>query len=26
MSTEETMDPQAFSDGMAANSTGLGLI
>ncbi|MFJ5694079.1 dihydrofolate reductase [Arthrobacter sp. NPDC093125] len=26
MSTEETMDPQAFSDGIAANTTGLGLI
>ena len=26
MSTEETMDPQAFSAGIAANTTGLGLI
>jgi dihydrofolate reductase len=26
MSTEETMDPQAFSDGIAANTTGIGLV
>jgi dihydrofolate reductase len=26
MSTEETMEPQAFSDGIAANTTGLSLI
>src|SRR5688500_7520452 len=26
MNTKETMDPQAFSDGIAANTTGIGLV